>query len=101
MYHIDLEFASGQSKLDNIRTTPEESVTVKQSKERYIRFLTIIDVASRQLLTHLIKNKDPPTQYIEQFLERHGIQQIDPSKVTIRISIISVVTSLSIIIVAN
>ena len=58
-------------------------MTVGQSSDRYIGFLTIIDVASRQLLTHLIMNEDPPTQYIDQFLRQHGIQQTDSSKAII------------------
>ena len=73
-YHMDLAFVTGPSKLNNIRTNSEEMVTIKQSRDGYIGFLTIIDVASRQLWTHLIKNKDPPTQYIDRFLRRHGIQ---------------------------
>ena len=48
-YHMDLAFVSGPAKLDDLRTTAEESVTLKQSREGYIGFLTIIDVASRQL----------------------------------------------------
>ena len=59
---------------------------MKQSKEGYIGFLTIIDVASQQLWTHPIKNKDPQTQYINQFLRRHGIPQTDPSKAIITTS---------------
>ena len=46
VHHMDLAFVSGPSKLDNIRTISEESVTVKQSRDGYIGFLTIIDVAS-------------------------------------------------------
>ena len=56
-YHMDLAFVSGLSKLDNICTTSEESVTVKQRRDRYIGFLIIINIASRQLWTHLIENK--------------------------------------------
>ena len=73
-YHMDLVFVSGPAKFDDLRTTTEDSVTVKQSRDGYIGFWTIIDVASRQLWTHLIKIKDPPTQYIDQFLKRHGMQ---------------------------
>ena len=64
-YHIDLAFGSGPTKFNDIRTATEESVTVKQSRYGFIGFLTIIDVASQQFWTHLIKNKDPPTQYID------------------------------------
>ena len=85
-YHMDLAFVSGPSKLNNIRTNSEETVTIKQSRDGYIGFLTIIDVATRQLWTQLIKNKDPPTQYIDQFLRRHGVQQTDPSKAIITTS---------------
>ena len=46
-YHMDLAFVIGPSKLYNIRTTSEVSVTVKQSRDRYIGFLTIVNVASR------------------------------------------------------
>ena len=73
VYHMDLAFVSGPAKFDDLRTTTTDSVTLKQSRDRYIGFLTIFDVASQQLWTHMIKNKDPPTQYIDQFLKRHGI----------------------------
>ena len=68
-YHMDLAFVSGPAKFDDLQTTTEELVTVKQSRDGYISFLTIINVASQQLWTHLIKNKDPSTQYIDQFLK--------------------------------
>ena len=84
--HMDLAFESGPSKLNDIHTNSEDSVTVKQSRERYIGFLTIINVASRQLWTHPIKNKDQPTHYIDQFLRRHGIKRTDPSKAIIATS---------------
>ena len=45
-YHMDVVFVIGPSKLNDICTNSEESVTVKQSREGYIDFLTIIDVAS-------------------------------------------------------
>ena len=48
--------------------------TVKQSRDGYIDFLTIIDVATQQLWTHLIKSKDPPMMYIDAFLKQHGIR---------------------------
>ena len=32
-YHMDLAFVSGPAKLDDLRTTTEESVTLKQSKK--------------------------------------------------------------------
>ena len=85
-YHMDLVFVSGPVKFNDLRTTTEDSVTVKQSRNRYIGFLTIIDVASRQLWTHMIKNKDPPTQYIDQFLKQHGIRQTNPLKAIITTS---------------
>ena len=53
-YHMDLPFVSGPAKFDDLQTTTEESVTMKQSRDGYIGFLTIIDVASRQLWTHMI-----------------------------------------------
>ena len=34
----------------------------------------------------MIKTKDPPTQYIDQFLKRHGIRQTDPSRAIITTS---------------
>ena len=48
-YHMDLAFVSGPSKLNDICTNSVETVTIKQSRDRYIGFLTIINVASRQL----------------------------------------------------
>ena len=46
---MNLAFVSGPAKFDDVCTTTEESVTVKQSRDRFIGFLTIIDVASNQL----------------------------------------------------
>ena len=86
-YHMDLAFVSGPSNLEEVSTsTDKPKLTVKQSRDGYIGFLTIIDVASRQLWTHLIKNKDPPTNYINRFLSRHGIRNTDPSKAIITTS---------------
>ena len=34
----------------------------------------------------MIKYKDPPTQYIDQFLKQYGIRQTDPTKVIIIIN---------------
>ena len=59
-YHMDLAFVSGLAKFNDLRITTEESVTMKQSIDWYISFLTMIDVASWQLWMHMIKNKDPP-----------------------------------------
>ena len=43
-YHMNLAFVIVPAKMGDIRTTTEESVTVKQSRDGCIRFLTIIDV---------------------------------------------------------
>jgi hypothetical protein len=86
-YHMDLAFVSGPSNLDlkkgsNITPSP----IVKKSRDGYIGFLTIIDVSSRKLWTHPIKNKDPPIAYIDKFLKRHGVRTTNPSKVIITTS---------------
>jgi hypothetical protein len=86
-YHMDLAFVSGPSNLDlekgsNITPSP----IVKKSRDGYIGFLTIIDVSSRTLWTHPIKNKDPPIEYIDKFLKRHGIRTTNPSKAIITTS---------------
>jgi hypothetical protein len=86
-YHMDLAFVSGPSNLDqqagsNITPSP----IVKKSRDGYIGFLTIIDVSSRKLWTHPIKNKDPPIEYIDKFLKRHGIRNTTPSKAIITTS---------------
>jgi hypothetical protein len=72
-YHMDLAFVSGPSNLD-------------LEKGSNIGFLTIIDVSSRKLWTHPIKNKDPPIEYIDKFLKRHGIRTTNPSKAIITTS---------------
>jgi hypothetical protein len=84
---MDLAFVSGPPNLDletgsNIAPSP----AIKKSRDGYIGFLTIIDVPSRKLWTHPIKNKDPPIAYIDKFLKRHGIQTINPSKAIITMS---------------
>jgi hypothetical protein len=86
-YHMDLAFVSGPSNLhlekgSNITPSP----IVKKSRDGYIGFLTIIDVSSRKLWTHLIKNKDPPIEYIDKFLKWHGIRTTNPSKAIITTS---------------
>jgi hypothetical protein len=86
-YHMDLVFVSGPSNLDhekgsNITLSP----IVKKSRDGYIGFLTIIDVSSRKLWTHPIKNKDPPIAYIDKFLKRHGIRTTNPLKAIITTS---------------
>jgi hypothetical protein len=83
-YHMDLAFVGGPSNLDlekgsNITPSP----IVKKGRDGYIGFLTIIDVSSRKLWTHLIKNKDLPIAYIDKFLKRHGIQTTNPLKAII------------------
>jgi hypothetical protein len=62
------------------------SPIVKKSRDGYIGFLTMIDVSSRKLWTHPIKNKDPPIEYIDKFLKRHGIRTTNPSKAIITTS---------------
>jgi hypothetical protein len=85
---MDLAFVSGPSNLDletesNIALSP----IVKKSRDGYISFLTIIDVSSRKLWTHPIKNKDPPIAYIDKFLKRHhGIRSTNPLKAIITTS---------------
>jgi hypothetical protein len=84
---MDLAFVSGPSNLDlekgsNITSSP----IVKKSRDGYIGFLTIIDVSSRKLWTNPIKNKDPPIDYIDKFLKRHGIRTTNPSKTIITTS---------------
>jgi hypothetical protein len=86
-YHMDLAFVGGPSNLDlekgsNITPSP----SVKKSREGYIGFLTIIDVSSRKLWTHRIENKDPPIDYIDKLLKRHGIRTTNPSKAIITTS---------------
>jgi hypothetical protein len=87
-YHMDISFVSGPSNLDlqtgsNIAPSP----IVKKSRDGYtIGFLTIINVSSRKLWTHPIKNKDPPIAYIDKFLKWHGIRTTNPSKVIITTS---------------
>ena len=56
VFYMDLSFVSGSSNLNNMITSndpPKE--TVKCSGDGYIGFLTIIDVATRNLWTHNIK----------------------------------------------
>ena len=81
VFHMDLSYVSGPSNLDDILTynaPPEPSL--KRSRDGYIGFLTIIDVASRYIWTHSVKSKDPPLDYIDRFLKKHGIQTTDPNK---------------------
>ena len=74
VFHMDLSYVSGPSNLDDILTynAPPEP-TLKRSRDGYIGFLTIIDVASRYIWTHSVKSKDPPLNYIDRFLKKHGV----------------------------
>jgi hypothetical protein len=86
-YHMDLAFVSRPSNLDvNGGSNSGGSPIVKKSRDGYIGFLTIIDVSSRKLWTHPIKNKDPPIEYIDKFLKHHGIRTTNPSKAIITTS---------------
>jgi hypothetical protein len=83
-HHMDLAFASGPSNLDvNGKSNSGSSPIVKKSRDGYISFLTIIDVSSRKLWTHPIKNKDLLIEYIGKFLKRHGIRTTKQSKAII------------------
>ena len=86
-YHMDLAFVSGPSNLEDIRTSSDKpNLTVKQSRDGYIGFLTIIDVASRQLWTHLIRieilqhnisvNFSDDTVSDKQIHQKQSLQQV-------------------------
>jgi len=60
-FHTDLSFVSGPSSLAEMitsNTAPKKSI--KESREGYISFFTIIDAATRYIWVHPIKNKAPP-----------------------------------------
>ena len=89
VFHMDLLFVSGPSNLDDMMTNnaPPEK-TLQQSRGGYIGFLTIIDVTTRNLWTHPVKNKDAPLDFINSFLQKFGIRNLDP-----RIAIKTVTTT--------
>ena len=76
VFHMDLSFVSGPSNLEDMITNnaPPEK-TLQTSRDSYIGFLTIIDVASRLLWTHPVKGKDPPLGFIGRFLTKFGIRK--------------------------
>ena len=79
VFHMDLLFIGGSSNLEDMITNnaPPEK-TLQTSRDGYIGFLTIIDVTTRNLWTHPVKNKDPPLDYINSFLQKFGIRNSDP-----------------------
>ena len=79
VFHMDLLFVSGPSNLEDMITNnaPPEK-TLQTGRDGYIGFLTIIDVTTRNLLTHPVKNKDPPLDFINSFLQKFGIRNTDP-----------------------
>ena len=81
VFHMDLSYVSDPSNLDDIisHNAPPEP-TIKQSREGYIGFLTIIDVATRKLWTHNVKLKDLLLEYVDSFLKKHGIWTTNPSE---------------------
>ena len=71
-----LSFVSGPANLEDAFTSTDKlKLTVEQSRDEYISFLTIINVATQQLWVHLIKIKGPLILYIDAFLKQHLIQQ--------------------------
>ena len=78
---MDLSYVSGPSNLDAVLNEGAKVETNFQtSREGYIGFLTIIDVATRKLQTHPLKNKEPPIKFIDSFLRQHGIRKDVPSQ---------------------
>ena len=80
VFHMVLSYVSGPSNLEDMisNNAPSEK-TLQQSRDGYIGFLRIIDVKTYNLSTHPVKNKDPPLDYIESFLQKHGIWNLNPS----------------------
>jgi len=78
---MDLSFCSSPSNLDEVvtRNAPANN-TIQKSREGYIGFLSIIDVASRHLWTHPVSSKDPPIKFLDKFLKKNGIKTTDPNK---------------------
>ena len=72
---------SGPSNLpDMLKFNAPPKMSINRSCDGYIGFLTIVDVALRHLWTHPIRTKDPPIQYVNAFLKKHGIKNTDPTK---------------------
>ena len=83
MYHLDLAFVSGPSNLkEMIEKGAKQKDTIIVSREGYIGFLTIIDVATRYLWVFPIKNKDPPIKLLNTFLTKRGIKKIKDKTIT-------------------
>ena len=80
-YHMDLSFVSGPSNLtDMLKFNAALQKSINKSRDGYIGFLIIINVATRHLWTHLVKSKDPPIEVIDAFLTNHGIKKTNPLK---------------------
>lgn len=76
MFHMDILFIIGPSKLEEILGKGSKPTkTIKKSREGYIGFLTIIDVASQYIWTQPIRNKDPPLIYVDHFLQKHELHK--------------------------
>ena len=83
MYHLNLAFVSGPSNLrEMIEKGAKQKDTITVSREGYIVFLTIIDVATRYLWVFPIKNKDPPIKLVNTFLTKRGIKKIKDKMIT-------------------
>ena len=75
VYHMDIQFINGPVNLEDVYASIDKpKLMVKQSRDGYIGFLNIINVATRQIWIHLIKNKDPLTLYIDNFLKQYRIR---------------------------
>ena len=75
-FHMDLSFVSRPSKLEEMLQKGSKPATkIKTSRDGYIGFLTIIDVALRYLWTQPIKSKDPHISYLSRLLQNYGIKK--------------------------
>ena len=79
VFHMDLLFVSGLSNLEDMisNNAPPEK-TLQKNRDGYIGFLTIIDVTTHNLWTHPVKSKDLALDFINSFLQKFGIRNLDP-----------------------
>lgn len=75
-----VESISPSNLTDMLKFNAAPQKSINKSRDGYIGFLTIIDVATRHLWTHLVKSKDPQIEFIDAFLTKHGIKKTDPLK---------------------
>ena len=86
-YHMDLGFfrtSKPKDKQNQPRTgSNNNDKDTMRSFDGYVGYLLIIDAASRYAWVFLLRNKQPPTDLIDKFLDKYGVMKPKTTQTTI------------------